>query len=53
MLVCGNTAAMVAETRYAAHFRVLGDTSQHFGLFDCGPSPVAVAAGEAVGGSCC
>lgn len=53
MLVCGNTAAMVAETRYAPHFKVLGDTSQHFGLFDCGPSPVAVAAGEAVSGSCC
>ena len=53
MLVCGNTAAMVADTRYASHFKVLGDTSQHFGLFDCGPSPVAVAAGEAVSGSCC
>ncbi|WP_201981868.1 methyltransferase domain-containing protein [Hymenobacter rubidus] len=53
MLVCGNTAAMVAETRYAPHFKVLGDTSQHFGLFDCGPSPIAVAAGEAVSGSCC
>ncbi|GAB3865054.1 methyltransferase domain-containing protein [Hymenobacter segetis] len=53
MLVCGNTAAMVADTRYAPHFKVLGDTSQHFGLFDCGPSPVAVAAGEAVSGSCC
>jgi arsenite methyltransferase len=53
MLVCGNTAAMVADTRYGSHFKVLGDTSQHFGLFDCGPSPVAVAAGEAVSGSCC
>ena len=53
MLVCGNTAAMVADTRYGSHFKVLGDTSQHFGLFDCGASPVAVAAGEAVSGSCC
>ena len=53
MLVCGNTAAMVADTRYGAHFKVLGDTSQHFGPFDCGPSPVATAAGEAVSGSCC
>ena len=53
MLVCGNTAAMVADTRYGSHFKVLGDNSQHFGLFDCGPSPVAVAAGEAVSGSCC
>ena len=53
MLVCGNTAAMVADTRYGSHFKVVGDTSQHFGLFDCGPSPIAVAAGEAVSGSCC
>ncbi|MDQ2771163.1 MAG: methyltransferase domain-containing protein [Bacteroidota bacterium] len=53
MLVCGNTAAMVADTRFGEHFRVLGDTSQHFGLFACGPSPVALAAGEAVSGSCC
>ena len=53
MLVCGNTAAMLEATRYAPHFRVLGDTSQHFGLFDCGTSPVAAVAGAAVGGSCC
>ena len=53
MLVCGNTAAMLEATRYAPHFRVLGDMSQHFGLFDCGTSPVAAVAGGAVGGSCC
>lgn len=35
MLVCGNTAAMVAETRFAEHFRVDGDHSKHFGPFDC------------------
>ena len=52
MLVCGNTAAMLEATRYAPHFRVLGDTSQHFGLFDCGPSPVAVKA-DALSGGCC
>ena len=52
MLVCGNTAAMLEATRYAPHFRVLGDTSQHFGLFDCGPSPVAVKA-DALPGGCC
>lgn len=32
-LVCGNTADMLAATRYAAHFTVTGDKSQHFGLF--------------------
>ncbi|MGR8930475.1 MAG: methyltransferase domain-containing protein [Gammaproteobacteria bacterium] len=36
--VCGNTADMIARSRYAEHFQVLGDKSRHFGLFDCGPS---------------
>ncbi|MFP6581275.1 MAG: methyltransferase domain-containing protein, partial [Candidatus Hydrogenedentota bacterium] len=31
MLVCGNTAAMVQDTRYRGHFRVDGDRSKHFG----------------------
>ena len=52
MLVCGNTAAMVADTRYGQHFRVLGDTSQHFGLFDRGTAPV-VASADALPGGCC
>jgi SAM-dependent methyltransferase len=37
--VCGNTAAMLQETRYAEHFRVIGDRSTHFGAFDCAPEP--------------
>jgi arsenite methyltransferase len=37
MLVCGNTADMLSGTRYAGHFRVQGDKSTHFGLFDCAP----------------
>ena len=52
MLVCGNTAAMVADTRYGQYFRVLGDTSQHFGLFDRGTAPV-VASADALPGGCC
>ena len=36
--VCGNTARMLKDTRYAAHFEISGDTSTHFGLFDCQPS---------------
>lgn len=36
-LVCGNTAAMLGETRYCDVFRIEGDRSQHFGLFDCSP----------------
>jgi len=50
--VCGNTAAMLSETRYAPHFSVHGDRSTHFGLFDCGP---ASTSDQAVSGSapCC
>jgi SAM-dependent methyltransferase len=36
MLVCGNTASMLSQTRYAKHFKVFGDRSIHYGLFDCG-----------------
>lgn len=62
MLVCGNTAAMVGEdgvSWLAPHFEVVGDRSMHYGLFDCGPSPVAAApaasggAADCGGGSCC
>ncbi|QPK64488.1 methyltransferase domain-containing protein [Methylomonas sp. LL1] len=37
--VCGNTADMLAGSRYGDHFQVLGDKSRHFGLFDCSPRP--------------
>ena len=40
MPVCSNTAAMLASTRFGAHFRLEGDLSTHYGLFDCGPMPV-------------
>jgi SAM-dependent methyltransferase len=36
--VCGNTAAMLEETRFARHFTIVGDRSGHQGLFDCGPA---------------
>ncbi|MDK2792361.1 MAG: arsenite methyltransferase [Deferribacteres bacterium] len=36
MLVCGNTASMLSQTRYSKHFKVFGDRSTHYGLFDCG-----------------
>jgi arsenite methyltransferase len=53
MLVCGNTADMVSRTRYAKHFRVTGDKSVHYGLFDCGPAPGAAAGGAAPKAGCC
>jgi arsenite methyltransferase len=34
--VCGNTASMLGETRYARHFEVRGDRSVHYGIFFCG-----------------
>ncbi len=39
--VCGNTAAMLRDTRFADHFEVIGDESVHYGVFDCGPTMAA------------
>lgn len=36
--VCGNTANMLMQTRFADHFRIEGDFSTHYGLFDCAPA---------------
>ena len=56
-LVCGNTASMLGETWLGAHFDVHGDRETHYGLFDCGPAPVAESGagggGGAAGGACC
>jgi SAM-dependent methyltransferase len=35
MLVCGNTASMISNTRYSKAFRVFGNRSVHYGAFDC------------------
>jgi len=50
MLVCGNSAAMVEETRFGRFFDVEGDRATHFGLFDCEPAP---ATGDAKSSGCC
>ena len=47
--VCGNTANMLSQTRLGRHFRVEGDFSTHFGLFDCQPAPAGGGAAQA----CC
>jgi SAM-dependent methyltransferase len=49
--VCGNTFGMLARSRLAAHFHLQGDTSRHFGLFDCAPASSPAAAASAA--SCC
>jgi ubiquinone/menaquinone biosynthesis C-methylase UbiE len=50
LLVCGNTASMLQETRYSRHFTVTGDRSVHFGLFDCTSSS---SLPDANAGTCC
>ncbi|MFA5354271.1 MAG: methyltransferase domain-containing protein [Thermodesulfovibrionales bacterium] len=55
MLLCGNTASMLQETRFFEHFRVVGDRSVHYGPFDCAPAS-AKAEGDGngcSGGACC
>ena len=51
MLVCGNTASMLLNSRYGKAFKIIGDRSKHFGKFDsCGSENNIV---ENVASSCC
>ena len=52
-LVCGNTASMLQETRFAKHFKVTGDRSVHFGPFDCAPADTRGEGKGTGGGTCC
>lgn len=51
MLVCGNTAAMLQDTRFRRHFQITGDKTTHYGPFDCGPTASKVDSSP--GGGCC
>lgn len=52
--VCSNTAAMLRDTRYGAHFEVIGDTSTHYGVFDCAGTMASTQyAVEASASACC
>ena len=53
MLICGNTAAMLQDTRFGPHFTVVGDRSVHYGAFDCGPGAEKALNDESSGGACC
>jgi len=53
MLVCGNTASMLNETRFAGHFKVTGDRSVHYGPCDCAPAYVKHDSDGEGGGACC
>ncbi len=53
LAVCGNSCAMVQDTRYGKAFRIEGDRSVHYGPFPgCGNIPYT-ADGEDAGGCCC
>lgn len=53
--VCGNTASMLSETRFANFFDVVGARSIHYGEYPCGPTMAATeyARAEAASVSCC
>ena len=51
--VCSNTAAMLSQNRYAPHFKIIGDESTHYGLFDCGPTGATSESKDSSFGSCC
>lgn len=51
MLVCGNTASMLTNTRYSKVFKVQGDRSVHFGSFNNCTTDFGCA--ETTSGSCC
>ncbi len=53
MPVCGNTASMLQETRFAQHFKVTGDRSTHYGPFNCAPASVKIASDGENSGACC
>lgn len=55
--VCGNTWAMLADTRFREHFEFIGNFNTHYGLFtDCGgsvPFDVTITTDSSDGASCC
>ncbi len=54
MLVCGNTAMMLRDSRYGEFFKVVGSQETHYGLFDCAPLSQAGGVTALSGvGSCC
>ncbi|MBO8202262.1 methyltransferase domain-containing protein [Streptomyces smyrnaeus] len=51
--VYGNTADMLAATRYGQHFTVTGDKTTHFGLFPCAPGAAVPATTADSTAACC
>lgn len=53
MAVCGNSCAMIEETRFKKYFDVVGDRTNHFGLFDGCDGPGNECDCDGNSGSCC
>jgi SAM-dependent methyltransferase len=52
--VCGNTASMLAKSRFKEYFTIIGDRSIHFGPFDCkSPATYNQEMTSSTNGSCC
>ncbi|MDR1677251.1 MAG: methyltransferase type 11, partial [Deltaproteobacteria bacterium] len=52
MLVCGNTASMLSNTRYSKAFTVIGNRNVHYGVFGgCGSEQKTET--SVGGGGCC
>ncbi len=50
--LCGNTAAMLEQSRYKKYFKLYGDRTTHFGLFPCGSGEV-IQPEINTSGACC
>lgn len=53
VLVCGNTALMLQETRYGSHFKLTGDRSIHYGPFGCLSANDQAKENSSSRGACC
>lgn len=54
MLVCSNTASMLEDTRFSKHFKIDGNLSVHYGLFEeCGEIPAQQVSADSPKGGCC
>ncbi len=51
--VCGNTALMLSETRFAPYFDVIGSFAQHFGDFEGCGTPSASDRASQTSEACC
>ncbi|MDY6933930.1 MAG: arsenosugar biosynthesis radical SAM protein ArsS [Spirochaetota bacterium] len=52
--VCGNTAKMLQESRFAKYFEIIGDFKEHFGAFEeCGNTTSSKDEVNDLPGECC